>query len=44
MPERCRSCGGHIEEYDKLKRCKHCNRPYHYECAPDICLQCSMVM
>ncbi|WP_455392451.1 hypothetical protein [[Eubacterium] cellulosolvens] len=43
MPERCVSCGGHIEEYDVLKRCTVCNVPYHRECFPDVCIRCNKV-
>ena len=44
MPERCRSCGGRIEDYDEYRSCRHCKKPYHKECVPDICIQCSRVM
>jgi hypothetical protein len=43
MPERCTSCGGHIEEYDVLKRCSTCKVPYHGDCFPDVCVRCNKV-
>ena len=44
MSERCRGCGGPIEEWEVLKSCPKCKAVYHKDCYPDVCLQCSMAL